>query len=214
MRWPTWPRPAPTGRCASPPTAPRLPNEPTAPTGRHPSCPNPSGNGSPRGTAAHPTWSSSSHWTPSPAPAAEVATQTCSPWTTPDICAWPAPTRRANQASRLSAVVVRFSRTRKRYERQGLLVEDAALEQAERQCLSDEAARARRRERDRDRRADADVQFQAQLAAEICRLFPGCPAARAAAIAGHTATPGSGRVGRSAAARALDTDAVTNAVVA
>jgi hypothetical protein len=54
-------------------------------------------------------------------------------------------------------VVVRFSRARKRYERQGLLVEDAALEQAERQCLSDEAAGARRRERDRERRAGTDV---------------------------------------------------------
>lgn len=40
-------------------------------------------------------------------------------------------TRRAHQASELSAVVVRFSRTRKRYERQGLLVEGAALAQAE-----------------------------------------------------------------------------------
>ena len=123
-------------------------------------------------------------------------------------------TRRAKQASRLSAVVVRFSRSRKRYERQGLLVEDAALDQAEQQCLSDEAARARRRERDRERRADDDVQFQAQLAAEIRRLFPACPAARAAAIARHAATRSSGRVGRTAAARALDTDAVTSAVVA
>jgi hypothetical protein len=123
-------------------------------------------------------------------------------------------TRRAKQASRLSAVVVRFSRTRKRYERQGLLVEHAALEQAEQQCLSDEAARAKRRERDRDRRLAADVQFEARLAAEIRRLFPGCPAERAAAIARHTATRGSGRVGRTAAGRALDTDAVTNAVVA
>ncbi len=123
-------------------------------------------------------------------------------------------TRRAKQASRLSAVVVRFSRARKRYERQGLLVEDAALEHAERQCLSDQAARARRRERDRERRADADAHFQAQLAAEIRRLFPGGPAERAAAIARHTATRGSGRVGRSAAARVLDTDAVTHAVVA
>ena len=33
-------------------------------------------------------------------------------------------TRRAKKASGLSAVVVRWSRTRKRYERQGLLVED------------------------------------------------------------------------------------------
>jgi hypothetical protein len=39
-------------------------------------------------------------------------------------------TRRAHRASELSAVVVRFSRTRKRYERQGLLVEPAALERA------------------------------------------------------------------------------------
>ncbi len=39
-------------------------------------------------------------------------------------------TRRAKQASALTAVVVRFSRTRKRYERQGILVEPAALEEA------------------------------------------------------------------------------------
>lgn len=39
-------------------------------------------------------------------------------------------TRKAHQASELSAVVVRFSRTRKRYERQGLLVEPAALQVA------------------------------------------------------------------------------------
>ena len=42
-------------------------------------------------------------------------------------------TRRAKKASRVSAVVVRFSRTRKRYERQGVLVEEAALARAERE---------------------------------------------------------------------------------
>jgi hypothetical protein len=36
-------------------------------------------------------------------------------------------TRRAHQASTLTAVVVRFSRTRRRYERQGLLVEPQAM---------------------------------------------------------------------------------------
>src|SRR5688500_9232752 len=75
-------------------------------------------------------------------------------------------TRRAKQASRLSAVVVRFNRSRKRHERQGLLVEEAAVEQAEQQCLSDEDARARRGERDRERREAADERFQAELAAE------------------------------------------------
>jgi hypothetical protein len=41
-------------------------------------------------------------------------------------------TRRAKKASSLSAVVVRFSRARKRYERQGILVEESALEAASR----------------------------------------------------------------------------------
>jgi hypothetical protein len=110
--------------------------------------------------------------------------------------------------------VVRFSRARKRYERQGSLVEEAALEQAEVQCLADEDARSQRRERDRQRRADQDVVFQTRLAEVVGRLFPSCPAARAAAIARHAAVRGSGRVGRSAAGRTLDEDAVLLAVVA
>jgi len=44
--------------------------------------------------------------------------------------------RRARKASSLSAVVIEFSRSRKRYERQGLLVEEDALALAEEQCLS------------------------------------------------------------------------------
>jgi hypothetical protein len=43
----------------------------------------------------------------------------------------PGLTRRAHRASNLTAVVVRFSRSRQRYERQGLLVEPAALATAE-----------------------------------------------------------------------------------
>jgi hypothetical protein len=123
-------------------------------------------------------------------------------------------TRRARKASGLSAVVVRWSRTRKRYERQGLLVENAALEQAEQQCLADEDARMRRRERDRERRDAADVELQAAMMREIRRFFPRCPASRAEAIARHTSLRGSGRVGRSAAGRSLDEEALTLAVVA
>jgi hypothetical protein len=52
------------------------------------------------------------------------------------------------------------------------------------------------------------------MAAEIIRLFPRCPAARAEEIARHAALRGSGRVGRSAAGRALDEQALTLAVVA
>src|SRR6266545_8040307 len=40
-------------------------------------------------------------------------------------------TRRATKYSSHKAVVVRFSRSRKRYERQGVLVEESALEKAE-----------------------------------------------------------------------------------
>ena len=123
-------------------------------------------------------------------------------------------TRRAKQVSKLSAVVVRWSRSRKRYERQGILAEEAAIEQAEEQCLADEDVRLRRRDRDRERRAKEDVEFQARMADEIRRLFPGCPKKRATAIAEHAALRGSGRVGRSAAARALDERAITLAVVA
>ena len=52
---------------------------------------------------------------------------------------------------------------------------------------------------DRDRRAKEDVEFQARMADEIRRLFPGCPKQRATAIAEHAALRGSGRVGRAAA---------------
>lgn len=122
--------------------------------------------------------------------------------------------RRAKKASRLSAVVVRFSRSRRRYERQGVLVEEAALEHAETECLADEEVRARRRERAAVRRADEDVEFQARMAQEIARLFPGCPPERAETIAAHAGARGSGRIGRTAAGRALDADAITLAVVA
>jgi hypothetical protein len=123
-------------------------------------------------------------------------------------------TRRAKKASSLSAVVVRFSRTRKRYERQGLLVEEAALEAAERECLADQEARARRRRRDEERRAISDRRVEAELAAAIVLLYPGCPGERADHIARHTAARGSGRIGRSAPGRNLDPDAVALAVAA
>jgi hypothetical protein len=123
-------------------------------------------------------------------------------------------TRRAKRASRLSAVVVRFSRARKRYERQGILVEEEALARAEAECLADDQARARRREREAARRANADRELEARMAREIARLFPGCPAQRAQAIARHAAERGSGRVGRSAAGRALEPEAVELAVAA
>ena len=123
-------------------------------------------------------------------------------------------TRRATKASQLSAVVVRWSTRRNRYERQGILAEPAAIEQAAQECLSDADVRARRRIREQSRRADQDARFQSEFAMAIREQFPGCPVDRAEAIALHAAARGSGRVGRSAAGRALDRDAVCLAVVA
>ncbi len=123
-------------------------------------------------------------------------------------------TRRARAASGLSAIVVRFSRARKRYERQGILVEADALKRAEADCLADEQARARRRERDTLRRSEQDLDLERRMEAEILRLFPGCPSERASEIARHTALRGSGRVGRSAAGRGLQSGAIELAVLA
>ncbi|MFI1729665.1 DUF2293 domain-containing protein [Streptomyces acidicola] len=123
-------------------------------------------------------------------------------------------TRRSREESSLSAVVVRFDRRRSRYERQGVLVEEAALARAEDRCLADAEARRRRRVRDARRRAAADVRFTDAFAAEIRRLFPGCPTGRAGAIAAQASVRGSGRVGRSAAGQALSEAAVTSAVIA
>lgn len=123
-------------------------------------------------------------------------------------------TRRSREESGLSAVVVRFNRRKGRYERQGVLVEEAGLARAEERCLVDAEARRRRRARDAARRAAEDVRFAEAFAAEIRRLFPGCPADRALGVAAHASARGSGRIGRSASGRALSEAAVTSAVVA
>ena len=123
-------------------------------------------------------------------------------------------TRRARKLSTLSAVVLKWSRARRRYERQGLLVEEDALHEAEASCLADEEARARRRERAALRRAEQDEDFVSAFASRVRELFPGCPRGREAAIAEHACEKYSGRVGRSAAARRLDDEAVRVAVVA
>ena len=118
-------------------------------------------------------------------------------------------TRRASKHSKLRAVVVRFSRARGRYERQGVLVDEQALEKAEEECLADEEARAARRARDEERREARDARYVASFAERIRELFPGCPPSEREAIAEHACAIHSGRVGRSAAARRLEEDAVT-----
>jgi hypothetical protein len=122
--------------------------------------------------------------------------------------------RRSRKHSTLSAVVVRFSRARKRYERQGLLVEPSALERAEQECLNDEEQRLRARSRAAVARERADAEYVEAFAQQVRSAYPGCPPAEAEAIAGHACLKYSGRVGRSAAARSLDPEAIALAVIA
>ena len=123
-------------------------------------------------------------------------------------------TRRARRHSTLSAVVLKWSRARKRYERQGLLVEAQALEKAEEECLADEDIRELRREREAARREELDRRFLDQFAGRVRELFPGCPDGREREIAEHACLKYSGRVGRSASAKGLDEKAVRLAVTA
>jgi hypothetical protein len=123
-------------------------------------------------------------------------------------------TRRSRKHSTLSAVVLKWSKARKRYERQGLLVEEAALKQAETECLADEDARAQRRIREADRRAELDLAYIGRFAEAIEQLYPKCPTKTSKLIAEHACTKYSGRVGRSAPAKALDENAVRLAVIA
>jgi len=123
-------------------------------------------------------------------------------------------TRRSRKHSTLSAVVLKWSKARKRYERQGLLVEETALRQAETQCLADEDVREQRRIREAERRSELDLTYVRRFAERIQQLYPDCPSKTVRNIAEHACTKYSGRVGRSAAAKTLDEQAIRLAVVA
>jgi hypothetical protein len=121
-------------------------------------------------------------------------------------------TRRATKYSGKTATVVRFSRSRGRYERQGILVESAAIEKAESECTLDADDRAQARARAAKLSVRQDEELVEQMTGRILALFPHCTPREARAIAAHTATRGSGRVGRSEAGRKLEERALMLAV--
>ena len=122
--------------------------------------------------------------------------------------------RRAKKFSSLSAVVVQFNRRRKRYERQGLLATAKAIQQAEDSLQADADERAKQRAAAAIRRDEDDVKLIETMVEQISEQFPGCPLEAARSIAKHTAERGSGRVGRSAAGRASEPEAMKLAVIA
>ena len=123
-------------------------------------------------------------------------------------------TRRAHRHSTLSAVVLKWSKSRQRYERQGLLVEEDALRKAEKECLADNEVRARRQEREAERRNALDRQYVERFAKHLRELFPSCPFGREVTIAEYACLKYSGRIGRTATAKNFDENAVRLAVIA
>ncbi len=123
-------------------------------------------------------------------------------------------TRRARKHSTLVAVVLKWSHARKRYERQGLLVQSAALEKAEEECLADSEVREKRREQEAQRGATLDKEYLETFAAQIRAMFPRIPENRERFIAEHACLKYSGRVGRSSAAKEFDREAIRLAVIA
>jgi hypothetical protein len=121
-------------------------------------------------------------------------------------------TRRATALSTRHAVVVKFSRARKRNERQGILVEEQAVERAKAACDGDEGSRSAVREKRRVHDRKLDEVYKGRFAGEIMRLFPGCPLEEAREIALHACEKYSGRVGRSAGAKDFEAEAITLAV--
>ena len=111
-------------------------------------------------------------------------------------------------------MVLKFSRARRRYERQGLLVEETALDLAEEECLADFEVRELRKEREAKRRAGLDHQYVQQFANKIRELFPRMETGREQSIAEHACLKYSGRIGRSGAAKSLDENAVLLGVIA
>ena len=94
-------------------------------------------------------------------------------------------TRHTRTASRTSAEV--FRQVRRRYpgvrdERQGILTELYAIERAAQQCLAEPAKP--------EGRGTVDAELRRSIDEAIRTTFPGCPSARAHAIAYHAAVRG------------------------
>jgi len=81
-------------------------------------------------------------------------------------------TRRSKKYSKLYAVVLQWSKRRKRYERQGLLVEPKAIDQAEGECASDGKERELARKKAALRRNELDEKFIKKFSDIIRTLYP------------------------------------------
>lgn len=91
-------------------------------------------------------------------------------------------TRRAGKYSKLRAVVLEWAHRRNHYERQGTMVEAAALERAEEEGLADADLRAARAERRRESEAVKDVHYIERFRDTVLSLYPSAPPDEALAV--------------------------------
>jgi hypothetical protein len=123
-------------------------------------------------------------------------------------------TRRSKKNSKMYAVVLQWSRARKRIERQGLLVQKEALEYAEKECHADHEIREKKNERRRESQQTLDEKYMRHFAKELQNIYPKCPRNTAEIISNHACQKYSGRVGRTANAKEFDPGAITLAAIA
>lgn len=97
-------------------------------------------------------------------------------------------TRHTTKAAPVSAVVMLPNMQRMRHERQGILTDQRTIELAAARCLADPPRPPGR--------GTVDEDLRRRIAEVISSEFPGCPVARADAIAFHAAVRGGGRRAR------------------
>lgn len=123
-------------------------------------------------------------------------------------------TRRARKYSRFSPVVVRFSRARKRYERQGVLVDEEALSRAEQECLPAHKSRLYAGLRAEWARENWDQAYFEDFVRQLAKLYPGCPRRAADKIARQACERHSRRSARTPSGKQPERPPVRQAVAA
>lgn len=123
-------------------------------------------------------------------------------------------TRRSKKFSTLCGVVLAWNQRRKRYERQGQLVEEAAIEKARIACEKDKEDRVIKNKKAALAREVKDKEYIVEFGREIRFRYPNCPLGREYEIAKHACEKYSGRVGRTANAKLFDAKMIDLAVEA
>jgi hypothetical protein len=121
-------------------------------------------------------------------------------------------TVRARKLSPVSAVVLKWNGSRRRYERKGAIVDKKALKEAGKMCRSDAPQRAKARKKAAVYALKVDKRYIDSFSETIIKQYPGCETGIAREISEHACRKYSGRVGRSAAAKNLEPKAIKLAV--